>query len=276
MKQLILVLCLIFICDYIFSQPIDSLRDNADFQLSILDSAFRNKIPELKCDFFNEWYNVSSKLSEENQQASPEYDAVEFFLNDIYIPNTDTNKFYFEITYLDSVNNTIELKKIKWNGCFIEAEYFVVQTKIYYYVYNDSIFSKLEHYEKTHEKDSVINNFYPQINFLDKKRLYLTNEYSLILNHFILSPFPKSIEEMIIANEKRIFLQPQIELSKSHDGWFYHYHTFPVITSVFFNSSMDQAIVNFRSSFNTGGIAKYKKENGYWIRLEYIRESWIQ
>jgi hypothetical protein len=123
--------------------------------------------------------------------------------------------------------------------------------------------------------DTTLLNFYPDVSFLDKKRLFLTQDYRMVLDQFILCPESR-YPEKLKTDLKRKFLQPEIELSLGHDGFFYHYITFPEIAMVAFDRNYCKAIVYFRTSFNTGGYAKYEKINSVWRRKEYTRESWIQ
>jgi len=258
-----------------------SIDSTAQVAVTLLDSAFRNNSSEIKTKFFEQWHQYSDSLSVSLRSTNDTITgAIQFIFKDIFYPNLDTNRYFAKRGYINPENNKEYIRKnIQWNGCFISADYFILNPYVTYYVYPNSIFWKLS------KRDTLLKHFtsanimecvYPNVTFLDKEVLYLTKDYYSVLVNFINIKNEDSVHLKYMADDKRMFLSPQIEISKAHDGWFYHYETFPVITSVRFNSNYTAAYVEFRSSFNTGGYARYSKNHDQWRRDEFYRESWVQ
>jgi hypothetical protein len=248
-------------------------------KVNLLDSAFKSNDTTIKVNFLKEW----SQLSEKYRNDYSVDDSIRFFidyvLHDIYYPDTKKKRYYSKYNTYDTVTKTLDSIKIQYNGCFVDAEYFIVQTNVKMVYYPDSVFHDIYYRDNWYNKgkltDTVIKDIYPDLKFLDKKILYLTDDYKTTLDLFTFCP-DRRYPEYFTRDLKRIFLQPELELSKNHDGMIYHYITFPKIQYIQLNQDFNKALIHFRSSSNTGGIAKYEFVNGYWIRMEYDRERWIQ
>lgn len=59
-----------------------------------------------------------------------------------------------------------------------------------------------------------------------------------MLHNFVTPKRPECGKDRYFIEKRRDLLNLQIEISKGHDGWFYHFETFPVIERVNFNNSL--------------------------------------
>lgn len=278
MRSILLVIFFFLNLD-VFCQVSAVQSDYAKSSLHSLDSAFKYKKPELKKQFFDGWLEESKKLeADDTTKLDEKVLAIRYFHQDIFYPNTDTVRSYFTYNLYDSITKARIKKPIQWDGCFMQAKYIVLQPNVAYYICHDTSVAKIS--PSPILEDCVVKVdakcTFPAAKFFDQKRLYLTPEYRLILDGFTMNNIKKDQQRKLLADDRRVFLQPEIEISKSHDGWSYHLETFPLIYAVYFNEKLNVAVVKFRSSFNTGGFAKYKKIGGYWRREEFDRVAWVQ
>jgi hypothetical protein len=270
----------------------------------ILDSAFCLKSKEKKTAFFNLWQAESDSLRNSEDTTVRYLSDIKTIFIDLYEPDTSTFKQYLAIAdtmkipdynkILGNKKNQISITKEQeinftrnTTGFPRDAEYIVVQGDIEYRIYADSLFEQFTKDNFASNKipslcAGEINNFVPSIHYFDKKVVYCTRKYSLIFDAFFSCRFGSSkaaSSKMVwdLSMAKRCCLMPQVEFSThhwEHSKW--HYITFPEIFSINFNSSMDRAKVDFRSSWNSGGSAIYQKENGRWVRKEYNPFTWIE
>jgi hypothetical protein len=242
-----------------------------------LNSAFLDKKTDLKKSFLTEWFEISRNLENNFESYNDTLKAIQQFFSAIFIPDLDTQKHYFQ-KQIFSDNNIVDKKIIQWSACFVKAEYFILKPYVKYAICPDTLINKLFNCNYSQVPIFTYNTitcYFPDIKFQDKKKLYITQDYRAILDKFLLEPVKENYSYFYKSEDRRIFLSPEIELSKSHDGWFYHYEIFPLISKIYFNESFNIAVVEFASSFNTSGYAKFKFNCGSWILYEYKRVFWV-
>ena len=77
------------------------------------------------------------------------------------------------------------------------------------------------------------------------------------------------------AKKRYAFISKFIKIYYGHWGGYWSMATYPEIFEIVFNKNMEIAIVSFRSSYNCGGYARYKKKEGRWILLD-ARSIWVE
>jgi hypothetical protein len=120
-----------------------------------IKSAFENNNLKLKEEFFDEWFKLSKNLTVAYKSSDSITNALNYFFKDIYFPDNKSVRTYCRYRVYDSLNKKTDTIKIQWNGCFIDAEYFVVQSKIEYRTYTDSIFSRFFLGMKCNTQESI-------------------------------------------------------------------------------------------------------------------------
>lgn len=259
----------------------------------LLDSAFRYTSQEGRRAFFDGWlYESDSLRGLKYPEDSIRQIVSELFVN-IYKPDTTSFQDFIDQTRKMPENQKFgmdddQLINFARNttAFYRDAKFIVVQSVVPYLVYSDNDFAKLgngfasDSKVKKIRKDSV-NNFSPIVSYYDKQVLVLTRKYEDILNEFLSksdsgSKSKNDEADFPMEHMKRAFLMPAIEIATEHWGNGWHYITFPEVFSIQFNESFSNAIINFRSTWNSGGEAKYEKENGKWIQKEYNPHTWIE
>jgi hypothetical protein len=283
-KVIILVMVILYAPVVLVSQTASFCERNVSEDIAekyhILDSAFKLDNHKLKKDFFINWFEQSEQYANAYLVDNEYHRLMNFVLTDIYYPTTRTKRYYDKFNIYDSLTKSMDSIKIQYDGCFMDAEYIIVQTKTKIKIYSDSVYHDMFYREQWYNQetifDTIIDRIFPDLNYFDKPILYLTDDYQSALDLFIVCPENYRSKETYKRDLKRIFLQPEIEISKYHDGVFYHYVTFPEINTMQLDESFSKAIVHFRSSFNTGGVAKYEKIDGFWSKIKYEKVRWVQ
>lgn len=131
--------------------------------------------------------------------------------------------------------------------------------------------------------DSAIE-FRPNVQFNDKKTVYLTGEYIRLLNHFC-SEDPAfkldTIDESFFENfnflsgskQKLNFLRKAAYVIPGHWGGV-QYETFPIADQIIFNPDMTRAVVQWECYYH-GGDAVLIKQDGEWV-IVGCRRIWIE
>lgn len=130
--------------------------------------------------------------------------------------------------------------------------------------------------------DSAIE-FRPNVQFNDKKTVYLTEEYIRLLNQFC-SEDPAfkldTIDESFIENfnfllrsEKLKFLRKAAYVIPGHWGGV-QYVTFPIADQIIFNPDTTRAVVQWECYYH-GGDAVLMNQDGEWIIVD-CRRIWIE
>ncbi|MCF0223295.1 MAG: hypothetical protein HUK20_03425 [Fibrobacter sp.] len=108
---------------------------------------------------------------------------------------------------------------------------------------------------------------------MEEETLILTDEYSTMLDAFMGVNGNKENyhPERFL---KFFYLRAAIPVMYKHWGGGYHYNSFPIISSIFFNANYTQAVMNVMSSFSSGGYYTLEKKDGVWKAIE-SHATWI-
>ena len=130
----------------------------------------------------------------------------------------------------------------------------------------------------------VVSNisFRPPVQFTDRKIVYLTSKYKRLLDNFLGNEHIGLGTENIMqvarskgSSRKRMeFINNACNIFYGHWGGYWQYETYPVATSIVFDSKMQRAVVYYRLVYE-GGVVMLEKLNGRWTILSG-RLTWIE
>ena len=128
----------------------------------------------------------------------------------------------------------------------------------------------------------TVYHFRPAVNFQTPKTVVLTDRYDRILNVFLGSdhyPFGKGNIMSPAASKgesakRQAFLENCIKIWYGHWGGYWQLLSYPVVSSIVFDKSFKNALVNYQLIYE-GGYAYFKKINGIWTLMEASR-TWIE
>lgn len=124
--------------------------------------------------------------------------------------------------------------------------------------------------------------FRPQVSFPNKKIVYLTKGYELLLNAFLGDKHVDLGTESIMqtayakdeSRQRMEFIKKAAKIYYGHWGGYWQYETYPKANSIIFDSSMQRAVVNFRFVYE-GGEVYLEKQNDKWVVVSG-KLTWIE
>ena len=130
----------------------------------------------------------------------------------------------------------------------------------------------------------VVSNisFRPPVQFTDRKIVYLTSKYKRLLDNFLGNEHIDLGTESVMqvarskgSSRKRMeFINNACKIFYGHWGGYWQYETYPIATSIVFDSKMQRAVVYYRLVYE-GGVVMLEKLNGRWTILSG-RLTWIE
>ncbi len=124
--------------------------------------------------------------------------------------------------------------------------------------------------------------FRPTIDQIDKKAIYLTPEYSKIINSFLGNTHSRLGKGGIMnparskgsSKKKMDFLDNMIVIFYGHWGGYWQLHSYPYAYSITFDRNMKYARVDYRMVYE-GGKAILEKHGDQWI-IVHGERTWIE
>lgn len=283
------------------------------YQGQLLEKAFENKSIEYLHDFFENWHNKilpvsDSDLNEMNNIHLQTYNVFAAFYkptkidslggsewgNDIYKPSkylivqnsieiylTDKvvyNEQEKEQYTIDNVNKIIKNKK-KRESFLRREDGKLLASTIYEFGPEGTI---ARSYEANNELIDSIEDFRPLIKCENKKVLYLTQDYEVLLNAFLgHESIPLGTEGIMNpakskndSEERKLFLENFIKIWYGHWGGYWQLITYPLAYSITFDKNMEYARIDFRVVYE-GGEAILKNNEGKWSLIS-SKKTWIE
>ena len=140
------------------------------------------------------------------------------------------------------------------NGLYSHVKCYIVQKEIIYTL-------------KDYEDRILVSNFKPNLD-LETSILFLSKTYKEELDSFL--NIEKHGDDI---NNRFEFLNSKLKIIPGH--WFgWHFITHPEVEIIYFNESLDSAIVHFRIVYE-GGEARFAKTNDDWKMYE-SKLTWIE
>lgn len=299
MKQFYLIFLLVFV---LFTNSICS--DDKSKELKLLELSYIYKSEYLFNYFFENWYNEIPSISKLKMSnlSSPESDIYNIYL-DFFTPESDIEKDYtafqtlldsVALSYLDDKDSFRQMRLLEWPD-YSSAKYILIQNNIKY-SYLENLDSLIKNHignidiDKIDKRDSI-NDFRPRVDFANKKALFLSEKYREVLDSFYV-PYPglqeyyRNLETLIIKDpykfkdylkhiyDKQEYLNYYIKAIPKHWSRGWYYLTFPIVTKIIFDDSIQYARIFYKKSWFSGGFADYEKTNGKWIRLKKYEPKW--
>ena len=202
-------------------------------------------------------------------------------------------EFFFDWkSYSDSINsnNTISDSIIRdivmWNNLTVNLEGYYPNKPKYnvipqiieverYYLDVDTIMARLclgfpEFIEDLKEEKCVVDSVTP---FLPLRSLYLTSDIDKKLSSFVGGL--KCGDKMGKINKNNIKkLKKYIPVDYGHWGGYWWFISFPIITHIFYADNL--IAVMRRTSWWTGDVIWYVKENGQFVRRSDPVTTWVE
>jgi hypothetical protein len=258
--RVVTVLSLLLLYSGTFAQKRDSL----------LFSAYKSKsVAQLKF-FFESWANEVTAIADQSTHNDT--------IKNVYL--------VFQAFY--DPKDISKSGGSEWgNDIYKNADYLLVQDRIYYGIVDSLIRSDLQP-----KQDSVIfkraidydtlKNFRPQIIFSDAKAIPLTRTYDSLLNRFLGNHHYKIATGNIMSparskgeSEKRKqFLENYIKIWYGHWGGYWQLYSYPYVSRITFDRNFQNAIVDYRMVYE-GGYAYLKNINGNWTIVR-AKRTWIE
>ncbi|MBO6051647.1 MAG: hypothetical protein J6P65_06690 [Bacteroidales bacterium] len=129
--------------------------------------------------------------------------------------------------------------------------------------------------------DSAID-FRPAVFFPDKKIVYLTEDYTKLLDNFLgdehLGIGEKKVVQPAHATlksfDKMGYINNAATIFYGHWGGYWQYETYPKANHIIFNPDMSRALVYFRFKYE-GGDVLLEKQNNEWGIVE-VKYTWME
>jgi hypothetical protein len=247
-------------------------------QAALLRTAFHEQSDEKLLEFFDNW--ADEVKSNEQEAANPYVAEAHKVFAAVYQPLQTGNLGFpgFSETYRD-------------------VPYFIVQGSLWKISQTKKIPKKGFPYETTLPTttlDSAVE-FRPPVNFENKKIVYLTTDYSKLLDFYINERsadfdfyskaqsdstqdfdeyFSLIWEQESVLTEMLVnFLKKAALIDRPHFDSPWLYETYPTVESIVFNQKMNRAVVMFGFG-NIGGEALLKKRSGKWF-IVAAQPTWI-
>ena len=284
-------------------------------QATLLEKAYQDSSEVLLHEFFDNWFNeVSSNESEApNKWVAEAHKVFKTFYQPLQLDKIGCGGNEFQVSYQDYpyfiVQDTLysifvadaipitddELKTYyenRINQMYADADKRKKEQETLLRIIElgnlDADFSS-NYYYLSHswskipmtKMDSNIT-FRPQVSFPNKKIVYLTKDYKLLLNEFLgdkhVDLGTKSIMQTAYAKDesrqRMEFIEKAVLIFYGHWGSYWQYVTYPEAYSIIFDSSMQRAVVNFRFVYE-GGEVYLEKKNGEWVVVSG-KLTWIE
>jgi len=258
----------------------------------LLNRAYTEHSESLRDSFFQQWQKESDSLRQTVLPNTPAESTIYEIFNNFYNPDTTTyqdvvNYYAIDSNYQNTVSYMKQMSE-KWETiipipsreeivnqtynsvcCPRDAKYLVVQGTVQYRSIPDKIFEQDSHHNAiSNDRQTIL--FHPAVSFYGQRVLYADGKFEKVLDAFL---FERSLDECMA---KRNFIAPEIRLSPEHWGNGWHYVNFPDVFCFSFNESLTRSKIEFRSSFNSGGVAEYEKRNGVWVCISRNDDEWIE
>ncbi len=224
----------------------------------LLRKAFLLNSQELLNSFFTGWESELSAVTEE------QFNSLDYIQKQVYLLY---NNFY----------------GLQYG--YEEAEYLVLQNEIEYIVIDTAKYEKIWNYGVSYGDTAIerirIENFLPFIEGTDKKKVYLNQKYTEILNFYINenNSYNYEYDYEKISQEQNLrktdFLKNKVVLSHHHWVAAYHYYSYPRIFVIVFEKNLLWAKIYYRDSWCTGGTAEYANSKSGWRKTRQL-SSWIE
>ncbi|MBS1915535.1 MAG: hypothetical protein JST87_04610 [Bacteroidetes bacterium] len=260
MTRLLFSICCVLFISTSFGQKSDALLFNA---------YKKNSLTELQ-SFFDNWALETPSISAEDFKK----------LN-------DTLKNVYQV--FQSFYNPTDINRTggsEWgNDIYKGVKYFLVQDKIFYAVADGLITDTIElhkgifHRPKSYDS---LNDFRPELSFLNIKCVILNKYYDGLLNRFLGDQHYKLGTVSIMSparskgeSENRMkFLENCIKIWYGHWGGYWQLHSYPYAGRVTFDKDFQNAVVDYQMIYE-GGYAYFKKISDKWTLIKAER-TWIE
>jgi|JI8StandDraft_1071087.scaffolds.fasta_scaffold06768_2 hypothetical protein len=280
-------------------------------QPDLLEKAYKKKSVDMLTQFFDNW-TIEIKSNESAYQNDTILEAFKVFkgfyrptqlsllggsewgdslyVNSKYfLVQTRLNKIYFVDRLFYSDNEADSLTVLK-----IIEEYGNDSTKLKLWIHYDKngrlddftikTFGPSSKYFTENApvvKDSIME-FYPSIDYTDKKAVYLTKDYQNIIDRFLGSSHTKLGQGGIMnparskgaSRKRKAFIDNLITTFYGHWGGYWQLNTYPYVYSITFDKEMKYAKVDYRMVYE-GGEALLEKQNDKWVII-HAERTWIE
>ena len=274
----------------------------AQNESNMLEKAYKQSSKKELKNFFDAWSReitpiTDTELSTYNDTIQQAYKLFIDFYNSYRLDSNDEYKNVdflilqntLEIYFTDKVCYTKEEKKEylinEYNKRYKDNDS-IRQVRISWLNEDEWIERVFHGYDTIHKNKKQVDlvaNFRPQINCENKIPIYLMPKYDTLLNAFLGSEHLEfgtggimSVAQAKGESKKRQnFLENYIKIFHGHWGGYWHLCSFPKAYSITFDKDMEYAMIDFRSSWASGGEVIFKKEGDTWIFVCRV-SSWIE
>lgn len=280
-------------------------------QPDLLEKAYKKKSVDMLTQFFDNW-TIEIKSNESAYQNDTILEAFKVFKgfyrptqlsllggsewgdslyvnSKCFLVQTRLNKIYFVDRLFYSDNEADSLTVLK-----IIEEYGNDSTKLKLWIHYDKngrlddftikTFGPSSKYFTENApvvKDSIME-FYPSIDYTDKKAVYLTKDYQNIIDRFLGSSHTKLGQGGIMnparskgaSRKRKAFIDNLITTFYGHWGGYWQLNTYPYVYSITFDKEMKYAKVDYRMVYE-GGEALLEKQNDKWVII-HAERTWIE
>lgn len=280
-------------------------------QAALLERAYRDSSEALLYEFFDNWSNeVSSNESEApDKWVAEAHKVFKAFYQPLQPDKMGCGSNEFRITYQDypyfivqgtlfriEVADTIPHTPEELEGYYtnrIKQMYADDSTRyerslgnLRYEIENGRITPWFTSFQRWQIIPSTLVDsniaFRPQVSFPDKKIVYLTKDYALLLKAFLGNEYvdlgtesPMHVAYAKDESRRRMeFFMKAAKIFHGHWGGYWQCETYPRANSIVFDSSMRRAVVNFRFVYQ-GGEVYLEKHNGEWVVVSG-KLTWIE
>ena len=169
------------------------------------------------------------------------------------------------------------------DGIYADAEYFIVQNKLYYRQVPEpggmdrARFDSDEEFRAYIMSRDSLTNFRPRLSFPDRETVYLTGKFDSLITEFLMVAAPTDSwrdRELHAERERRRRFIGQIALIIPGHWFGWHILSHPEAYMVEIDSLLTRARVEFRIVYE-GGYADFEQEDGEWA-LREARLVWIE
>ncbi|MEA4850044.1 MAG: hypothetical protein VB126_01125 [Paludibacter sp.] len=266
-------------------QMLSQFFDNWSIEISPNNSVIKNDTIKEVYNVFKEFYKPTQlSLLGGSEWGNSIYLRAKYFvvqskLKKIYF----ADKVYFTDKELDSLS-IVKIKEHYKNDSITQIKMIQLDNNGHLDSYLISAYGPTSKYYPEYNpllKDSI-NEFYPQIDYFDKKAVYLTTEYQKLLEKFLGDSHSKLGSNGIMnparskgeSKKRKTFIDNLITTFYGHWGGYWQLNTYPYINSITFDKEMKYAKVEFRMVYE-GGEALLKKEGEKWIIIN-SHITWIE
>lgn len=280
-------------------------------QADLLEKAYKKKSIEMLTQFFENWANEitpntmhysNDTIQEAYQVFKGFYKPTELSLiggsewgdsiysnSKYFVVQTRLNKIcfvdriHYSIKEIDSLT-VAKILEIKSNDSVAQKLWIHFDKNNRLDEYSIEVFGPTSEYFETNIPilvDSIVE-FYPTIDYVNIKPVYLTNEYQNLIDAFLGSEHTNLGEGGIMnparskgeSKRRKEFLDILIKTFYGHWGGYWQLNTYPYVYSITFDKEMKYAKVDYRIVYE-GGEAILEKQGENWIIIDG-RRTWIE